>query len=209
MSTMKNKAFPQLFIIYLRYLIGFAFVFASIVKIQGLRFTAESGAENPINSAWHFFETMYQSGIYWKFLGLSQLFTGFLLMTQRYAKLGAVLFLPIITNVFIITISYNFRGTPIITGLMLLANLLLIAWDWDTLKVLVNKKPQYPAKERLENDTIWVIIGALFFVLTIGAKLIASKATFLPIILSFPIIGIVGFIIGVRKHRKMQHKKNN
>ncbi|CAM1343698.1 hypothetical protein [Tenacibaculum amylolyticum] len=206
---MKNKAFPQLFIIYLRYLIGFAFVFASIVKIQGLRFTTESGAENPINSAWHFFETMYQSGIYWKFLGLSQLFAGLLLMTQHYAKLGALLFLPIIANVFVITISYDFRGTPIITGLMLLANLLLIAWDWDTLKVLVNKKPQYPAKQRLENDTIWVVIGLLFFALTIGAKVIASKTTFLPIALSFPIIGIVGLIIGMKRHRKIQAKKND
>ena len=204
---MKNKLFPQLFIIYLRYLIGFAFVFASIVKIQGLRFTTDSGAENPINTAWHFFETMYQSGLYWKFLGLSQLLAGLILMTQKYAKLGALLFLPIIANVFVITISYDFRGTPVITGLMLLANFILIAWDWDTLKILVNKKPSFQSKLRVENDSLWTILGILFFVLTIAAKMFASTTTLLPIALSFVIIGITGLVIGVKKHRKLQRGK--
>ncbi|CAL2063176.1 hypothetical protein [Tenacibaculum sp. 190524A05c] len=204
---MKNKLFPQLFIIYLRYIIGFAFVFASIVKIQGLRFTTDSGAENPINTAWHFFETMYQSGLYWKFLGLSQLIAGLILMTQKYAKLGALLFLPIIANVFVITISYDFRGTPVITGLMLFANFILIAWDWNTLKILVNKKPSFQSELRLENDSLWTILGILFFVLTIAAKIFASATTLLPITLSFLIIGVVGLVIGVKKHRKLQRGK--
>ncbi|CAL2086778.1 hypothetical protein [Tenacibaculum sp. 190524A05c] len=204
---MKNKLFPQLFIIYLRYVIGFAFVFASIVKIQGLRFTTDSGAENPINTAWHFFETMYQSGLYWKFLGLSQLISGLILMTQKYAKLGALLFLPIIANVFVITISYDFRGTPVITGLMLLANFILIAWDWNTLKILVNKKPSFQSELRLENDSLWTILGILFFVLTIAAKIFASATTLLPIALSFVIIGTFGLVIGVKKHRKLQRGK--
>ena len=105
---LKQKIWLQVFIIYTRYLIGSAFVFASIVKISGERFTAESGALNPINSSWHLFETLYQSGLYWKFLGCAQLLAGFLLMTQRYSKLGALINFPIIANVFVITISYYF-----------------------------------------------------------------------------------------------------
>ncbi|MDA1268773.1 MAG: hypothetical protein O2829_06735 [Bacteroidetes bacterium] len=46
-------------------------------------------------------------------------------MTERFAKLGAVLNLPIILNVFVITISMEFGGTSLITGLMLAANLML------------------------------------------------------------------------------------
>ncbi len=126
MNKLKNKIWAQIFIIYTRYLIGGAFVFASLIKIKGTRFTTESGEFNPINSAWHFFETMYQSGLYWRFIGVGQLIAGFLLMTQRYAKLGALVNLPIILNIFIITLSYYFAFTPVITGLMLLANLALI-----------------------------------------------------------------------------------
>jgi hypothetical protein len=63
---MKTKVIPQLLISCLRYIIGFAFVFASLIKIQGLRFIAESGVENPINSAWHFFETLYHYFYYYR-----------------------------------------------------------------------------------------------------------------------------------------------
>jgi hypothetical protein len=198
---MKNKTFSQIFIIYLRYLIGFSFVFASIVKIQGLRFTAESGAENPINSAFHFFETLYQSGIYWKFLGIGQLLAGFLLMTQRYAKLGALLFLPIITNVFFITISYDFNYTYVITSLMLFANLFLILWDWNTFKVLINKTPKYETKQRLEFDNTWQVLGLFLFLLTIISRLLMTQDNFIYIFLSFPLIGLIGLIVGYRRRK--------
>ena len=105
MKYLKNNLWIQLFIIYSRYLIGGAFVYSSIVKIKGLRFTSFDGSNYPINSPFHFFETMYQSGVYWQFLGWVQLIAGLLLMTQRYSKLGALLFVAIISNIFVITIS--------------------------------------------------------------------------------------------------------
>jgi len=58
-----------LFIIYTRYVLGGAFIFASIIKIKGDRFTTESGENYPINSAWQMFETFYRSGLFWEFIG--------------------------------------------------------------------------------------------------------------------------------------------
>ncbi|APZ46946.1 hypothetical protein BW723_11915 [Polaribacter reichenbachii] len=201
---MKQKTFPQLFVIYLRYLIGFAFIFASLVKIQGLRFTAESGAENPINSAWHFFETLYQSGLYWHFIGIAQCIAGTLLITQRFAKLGAIIFLPIIANVFVITISYDFRGTPIITGLMLLSSLFLIYWDWDSLKILINKKPTNSNIKRLENDKLWVTLGISLAIITIITKVFIFNRYISFAFLLMTIIGLVGLIVGYRKRKLYQ-----
>lgn len=167
MGKLKNNIWLQLVVIYTRYAIGGAFVYASLIKIKGQRFTIESGAFNPIDSAWHFFETLYQSGLYWKFIGFAQLLSGFLLMTQRYAKLGAILNLPVIANVFVITISYYFANTPVITGLILLANILLIVWDWNELKVLVNQKPLFDISKRLEKEKIWEVIGLILFLFTV------------------------------------------
>ena len=82
-------------------------MYASVVKIQGGRFTTVDGIEAPIDSAWHLFETLYQSGLYWNFIGFGQLVAGLLLMTQRYAKLGAIINFPIVANVFVITLSYH------------------------------------------------------------------------------------------------------
>ena len=44
---------------------------------------------------------------------------GLLLLTQRYALLGALAYVSIMANILVITLSYDFGGTPIITGLLL------------------------------------------------------------------------------------------
>lgn len=206
MIKIKHNVWAQLFIIYTRYLIGGAFVFASLIKIKGIRFTSESGATYPINTAWHFFETMHQSGLYWQFIGVSQLIAGLLLMTQRYAKLGALINLPIIVNIFIITISYSFKGTPIITGLMVLANLLLILWDWDSLKLLINHTPAIKTIKRLEDFKIWEIVGLLLFIFTtIYRGFVNSYQIFFWFGICF-IIGFVGLLLGLKK-RKIYKKQ--
>jgi hypothetical protein len=135
----KQKIWLQLAVIYTRYLIGGAFVFASLVKIKGHRFTMIPGAGSPFHSPQHLFETLYQSGLYWQFLGFMQLLAGLLLMTQRYALLGALLFVPIMANVYVITISYEFGFTSVITGAMLLATIGLLIWDWDRLRIVFNQ----------------------------------------------------------------------
>lgn len=170
-QRLKSHFWVQLFIVYTRYALGSAFVFASLIKIKGKRFTTESGALAAIDSPWHLFETLYASGTYWQFIGLAQLLAGSLLMTQRYAKLGAVMNLPIIANVFVITISYDFAYTPVITAAMLLANLLLIAWHWDELRVLVNQVALPAAPQRLETHRLWEWIGLGMWLFTVGYRI--------------------------------------
>lgn len=205
MNRIKEKIVAQIFIIYTRYLIGGAFVFASLIKIKGHRFTTESGALSPINSAWHFFETMYQSGLYWQFIGVAQLIAGLLLMTQRFSKLGALINFPIILNVFVITLSYYFAYTPVITGLMLLANLLLIIWEWDEIKVLFNLPPRIDKSPRLEKDIHWQIVGLILFLFTFIYRVLIDKYDVGFWILSCISIGLIGLILGLYRERKRKH----
>jgi hypothetical protein len=202
MNKIKEKIIPQLFIIYTRYLIGGAFVFASLIKIKGHRFTSQSGELNPINSAWHFFETMYQSGLYWKFIGIGQLIAGFFLMTQRFSKLGALLNLPIILNIFIITLSYYFAYTPVVTGLMLISNLLLILWEWNEIKILFNFKPVIDKNIRLEKDYSWQILGLILFVFTFIYRLLIDNYSIGLWIISCVLIGLIGLMNGLNRERK-------
>jgi hypothetical protein len=199
MKKLKDNIVVQLFVIYLRYLIGGAFVFASVVKIMGGRFTTLSGTDEPINSAWHMFETLYASGLWWKFLGLGQLIAGFLLMTQRYAKLGALMFFPIAANVFVITISYDFRGTPYITGLLVLANIFLILWNWDELKILVNKTPVMDRKNRFENDRVWEYTGLAIFLFTAGYRYIISGYSIMFWGAGCAVLCLAGLVIGLTR----------
>lgn len=175
---------------------------------MGKRFTTESGALNPIDSSWHFFETMYASGLYWKFIGIAQLLAGLLLMTQRFSKLGALVNLPIIANIFVITLSYYFAYTPVITGLMLMANILLIVWEWNELKIIFNLAPTMGNPNRLEKDVSWTVFGLLLFIMIIACKLTLAQGNIGYWFLSFPLVGLASLIIGLKRAKSMKTLKH-
>lgn len=188
LKTLKDNLWASLVIIYTRYLLGGAFVFASLIKIKGKRFTTESGADAPIDTAFHLLETFYQSGMYWKFIGWSQLIIGGLLMTQHFARLGAVANFPLIFNIFLITVAYNFQGTYFITGAMVLANLMLLLWEWDRLKVFFNL-PSEPLNSPIESHQVWTIAGILLFTFTAGYRIAVDAYN---ILLWFGVCAIIG-----------------
>lgn len=168
-NKIKSTVLAQLFIIFTRYLIGSAFVFASIVKIKGERFS-RPGMDDPMGTPFHLFETLYQTGLWWQFIGWGQFLAGALLLTQRYALLGAVMNFPIVLNVFFITISLDFSGTPMITSGMLLANIVLLMWHWPQLKIFINKKPDSFLTGSVEGLKIWEITGLAMLFVTVLAR---------------------------------------
>lgn len=176
-SKLKQIKLIQIGTIGLRYLMGASFVYASIFKIRGIRFTPHSGESAPINSLNHFFEALYQSGLYWHFIGWGQLLAGFLLMVHSFSTLGAVVFFPIILNIFIITFSFASTSILIITFLMLLANIYLLLWDWNKLKFVVLPEPT----NYIDNNTtflkhkIWTYLGVLFFLLVLLFRIFTAK----------------------------------
>lgn len=127
----------QRFTQFNRLLLGIAFIAPGLTKLLGHRFTSIS-LDSPIG---FFFEGLYRSGFYWRFIGLAQVVASLLLLIPRTASLGAVAFFPIILNIFIITVSLQFTGTWVITGLMLLANLYLLCWDYHKIKPVLFNAP--------------------------------------------------------------------
>jgi hypothetical protein len=114
-----------------------AFLPTGLVKLLGQPFSSIS-TDNPIGLFFHVFQT---SGLYWRFLGACQVTAAILLLLPRTRALGAALFFPIILNIFVITVSLQFGGTVVITGPMLLAATLLVAWDWHRFEGLFFARP--------------------------------------------------------------------
>lgn len=158
----RSKPFFYRFTLFTRILLAAGFIPTGLVKALGERFTLNS-PEHPIGA---FFEAMYQTGLYWRFLGLTQIVAGLLLLWPRYAHLGAGIFLGIITNIFVITVALDFNGTPIVTGLMLLAVLYLCLWDYHRFRPLLTETP-FPhriAQQRLDR---WEFAGFTVFALSL------------------------------------------
>lgn len=130
----RSKKLFKLFTWCTRMLLFLAFLPSGLKKILGQRFTL-IGIDNPIG---FFFEALYRSGFYWNFLGFMQLTAGLLLLIPRTSFFGALLYLPIIINILIIVTAMQFTGTPYVAGLMLLANVYLLLWDYNKLKRLVS-----------------------------------------------------------------------
>lgn len=89
-----------------RGLLALSFMPSGMVKLLGHRFTTLP-LSSPVG---FFFEAMYRTGFYWNFLGLAQVAASVLLIFPRTATLGAVVFFPIILNIFLITVSVGFAG---------------------------------------------------------------------------------------------------
>jgi peroxiredoxin Q/BCP len=132
----KHNKWLQRFTILTRILLALGFTPSGLTKIAGNRFTV-LGPDTPVG---YFFEALYKSGFYWNFIGIGQLLAAALLLIPRTATLGALIYFSIILNIFVITVSMHFTGTPFITGLMLLGSIYLLCWDYDKLKYILGEK---------------------------------------------------------------------
>lgn len=116
-------------------LLACGFVPTGLLKIVGHRF-APAPPAGEVNLIGAFFETLYQTGGWWRLIGAAQVAAGLLVLVPRLRTVGAVLFLAILANIFAITASLGFDGTVYIVGMMLVAVLFLLVWDYDRLRTL-------------------------------------------------------------------------
>ncbi|KFF01689.1 hypothetical protein [Chryseobacterium luteum] len=157
-ERLRTNRFNHWIIIHLRYLVGFAFFPSGLTKLIGNRFTVLS-TDTPIG---YFFEAMYLTGFYWNFLGFCQVVAGILLMTQRFALLGTLMFLAILSNIWIITISLSFTGTWIITSFMMVAVIILLIWDHHKLIPVFGYNQPMTVKAYPDPERPWISAGLIY-----------------------------------------------
>jgi hypothetical protein len=185
----RSKPFFLRFVLFTRILLAAGFVPTGMVKLLGRRFTLMP-VETPIGA---FFEAMYQTGLYWQFLGAAQVAAGLLLLVPRWAHLGALFFMPIMLNIFVVTVSLGFKGTPAVTGLMLLAVTFLCAWDYHRFRGIFTNRPwpdgrpvPQPRLDWLERIGFWAFAVSLLAVFGVTRSLVSPAW-----IHSFMIAGLV------------------
>ncbi len=131
----KSKRWFKWFYWFTKCAMAFGMLGSGIRKLPEVKFT-QIPIENPIGM---FFEGMYQTGFYWNFIGYFQLALAVLLIPERFAPLASVLMMPIVFNIWLVSASLHMTGTPMITSLMLLANVFLILWHWNNVKGVLQR----------------------------------------------------------------------
>jgi len=143
----------RVFTIVVRVLLALAFVPSGLVKMMGEPFTTLP-VSDPVG---YFFAGFFSAPGYYRFVGVAQWAAAGLLLIPRTATFGAALYLPIIVNIFAITLAIgpSFAGTRVVTGAMVCANVYLLCWDWDRWKHL------FAAPARMRHGDLITAVGLM------------------------------------------------
>lgn len=84
-----------------------------------------------------YLEALHQTGYYYTFIGYAQVVAGVFLLIPGTVLLGALIYLPIILNICILSLAVRFEGSIVSSPLMVMANLYILAWHYDKLKYIL------------------------------------------------------------------------
>lgn len=113
-----------------RVLLGLIFFTSSMGKLTNAQFIVLSIFPGSLEVVL----APYGLGLWGRFVAWSQLIISLLLLSQRFATLGAIMLVPMLANILVITVSLEFKGTPYLVAFLLLLNLFLLIADYRKLK---------------------------------------------------------------------------
>lgn len=166
-ATLRRNPIANWFVINLRFLIGYGFIPSGIKKIIGTPF-ANPGQQGAFME---YLDALYATGFYYEMIGWAQVMAAVLLITQRFATLGALIFLPIIFNIMVLTMSTIGSLTPLIAFLMFLGIVFLLFWDyykWINIFSKDDKLFNMPyVNDYPQAGKFWIVTGVLILVLPV------------------------------------------
>lgn len=130
----KSNKWYWLFSIFCRLALAYAFIVAGMVKIFGERFASGLSVAHPMGA---YLNALHHTGYYYTSIGIAQVVAAVLLLIPKTVALGALLYLPIIVNICLLSYAVRFEGSIVTSPLMVLANLYLIVWNYDKLKYIL------------------------------------------------------------------------
>lgn len=129
----KENRWYWYFSIFCRLTLAYAFIVAGMVKIVGERFASGLAINHPMGA---YLEALHHTGYYYTFIGIAQVVAAILLIIPRTVTLGALLYFPIIINIWLLSFALRFEGSFVTSPLMVLANLYILVWNYDRLKFI-------------------------------------------------------------------------
>jgi hypothetical protein len=183
------KILPRLMIQGISIFLGFTFWGAGMAKLFH-----EHQFFGWIGPVWLIEELEpYGLGFYGKFIALSQIVIGYLLVTTRYKLLGSIMMIPLIGNILMVTISLDWRGTPFVLGFLMALNLILL-WQYrDFFRPMIDEgKSRFDIKKR----EIRTRNGHLVWLAGLSLQFLAIQVSFINWIAACAIV-LLGLILSV------------
>ncbi|HEX7048774.1 MAG TPA: hypothetical protein VF188_01080 [Longimicrobiales bacterium] len=135
-ARVRASAFLRQVTVIVRVFLAISFILPGMIKVMRSEFGFGLGFDSatPIGSV---FGAFYGAGAWYAFVGWAQVGAGLLLLLPSTATLGAVMYFPVILNIFLLRLSTDIGGAPVAPAMMVLASAYLLVWDYDRLKRLL------------------------------------------------------------------------
>ena len=146
----RRTRWAQVTIANLRIFVGFAFVPSGLKKVLGEPFT-DPHLRGPFHEFLHAF---HATGAFYQFVGVMQLVTATLLITQRFATIGALFATPILTTIMALCWSTKVYPTATVVTLMWLGTIGLVVWDWPKWCAIFDRDEEREARAGLHEVPI-------------------------------------------------------
>lgn len=135
----------------------------------------------------------YNLGLWVQFVAWSQIVIGLLLLSQRFATLGAIMLLPLISNILVVTVSLGWQGTPYVNAFLLMLNLFLLMADRHKIKFLffddANVLHETPFRRNYARIDVWWMGGSILCLMAGALHSVSSWLTY-----SFVALGAALFL---------------
>lgn len=164
---------PPLPVMGLRWFLGVLFVFSGLAKLI-------PGFPNTMGPA-DLERTLapYHLAVYARFVALSELGIGLMLLVRRFATLGSLFLAPILANILVLTISLQWRGTPYVVSGFLVMDLALLIYDrsrlWPLILARADVSPM-DSRPNVRSHIGWLLLLAALLI-ALGSIRIAPENT--------------------------------
>ena len=153
----------KILIIVLNLFVGGFLIYGGIEKFEGEIPKADKIIEqvkkgeniapnNEVLVLKNFIFGMKQTGYFWTFLGIAELLAGVLLVSQFFARVGAIVALPITLNIllFHVFLEPNHIDDLVLTTVLFIANLALIGFTYKIWKPLLFDAVVFKLQKEIE-----------------------------------------------------------
>lgn len=200
LEKIRSYKTAKLFTLSLRYLIGGSFVFFSSLKANFDVLDPSKFTPHISNGPVAVFHSVMQFSDLWYGSLIVQFIAGTLLLTQRFATFGALIFFPTAVMIFLMITSVGFVGTVELVFLMLLSVCWLIIWDYRKFQFLLMKENQIKADYTSHSDPLmdhpyWIWLGFAVWLVCAGIFFYRSIYLWAVLFAVILLLGSLGFFM--------------
>ncbi|MEM1408729.1 MAG: hypothetical protein AAGG59_18240 [Bacteroidota bacterium] len=125
----------------------------------------------------------YDLGMYARFIGYAQVVIGYLLLTVRYSTLGAVMLVPLVGNIFMVTVSMNWTGTPYVLAVLLAMNALVLWIDRKRLLPIVGHNVTAELRGQTTKGILVWLVSLTLVILSISISYLFQPIAYIMVLL--------------------------